>query len=297
MSNSRANFTVDVVTVLLEILPEYVSPGGRTNWDRVATTLNTRTRKCITAISIKNWFTNMKEKHKAWNELKKWTGIGWSEDGCPVVDTESEKWKGFVKRYKSIATVFLKKPLQNEAEWDKILRSGYATGDRSYTPASTVKGKEVIAIEAEGSCNSKDTPPNDIQTPNNESKSPIISIDIKKRKSSETSNMPKKSTRADDIDTCLDILRKSSVSQPPKPINRFDEVYDILESMRIAEKYGDEFVVDILDSFRSTLGAIDLFISLRSDRGRLHFLRKHCALSDDVYRSDMSIDNDNMLYD
>ena len=39
----------------------------------------------------------MKERHGAWNELKKKIGIGWSKNGCPIVDVESEKWKGFVK--------------------------------------------------------------------------------------------------------------------------------------------------------------------------------------------------------
>ena len=87
------------------------------------------------------------------------------------------------------------------------------------------------------------------------------------------------------------------MSQPPKPINRFDEVYDILESMEIATKYGDEFVVDILDSFCSTPGAINIFVSLRNDNDKLRFLRKHCALADDVYRREMPVDDDNMFYD
>lgn len=58
--------------------------------------------------------------------------------------------------------------------------------------------------------------------------------------------------------------------------------------MGIVAKYGEAFAVDILDSFRSTPGAIDLFTSLRSDAGRLHFLRKHCTLEDDVYKPNTS---------
>ena len=62
-----------------------------------------------------------------------------------------------MQRYKSIANVFLRTPLQNEAEWDKILRSGYASGERSYTPASiaianaNALNEEVVTIEAESS--------------------------------------------------------------------------------------------------------------------------------------------------
>ncbi|KAL6538845.1 hypothetical protein OROMI_025171 [Orobanche minor] len=289
MSKERASFTSDIVTILLGILPEHVSPaGGKTNWKRVATTLNSQTGKYYTSTSVKNWFTNMKERHRAWNELKKWTGIGWSKNGCLIVDVEGEKWKGFVKRYKSVATVFLKTPLQNEAEWDKILQSGYAKGDRSYTPASVAKQDKFESIRVEDSDDSEYTPLDgihDIETHNNESKSsqsPTVSIDTKKRKSGDMHSMPsKKSTRDQDIDTCLDILRKSSMSQSSKSLNKFDEVYEILDSMGIALKYGDEFVVDILDSFRITAGAVDLFISLRNDKARRHFLKKHCVLLDD----------------
>lgn len=52
--------------------------------------------------------------------------------------------------YKGNAKAFLKTPLENEVEWDKILRSGYATGDLSFTPASLgMKQKEVFSVEAD----------------------------------------------------------------------------------------------------------------------------------------------------
>ncbi|KAL6513628.1 hypothetical protein OROGR_021114 [Orobanche gracilis] len=107
-------------------------------------------------------------------------------------------------------------------------------------------------------------------------KSPIVAIDTEKRKSCEMRTMRfKKSTTDRDIDTCIDIMRKSSRSQSSKPINKFDEVYEMVDSMWIAPKYGDEFVVDILDSSHNTPGAIILFISLLNDNDRCHFLKKH----------------------
>ncbi|XP_021750978.1 uncharacterized protein LOC110716638 [Chenopodium quinoa] len=239
MSTQRASFTSDVVTILLGILPDHVFSlaGGKTDWDVVARTLNTRTGKNFTSLSIMNWFTNMKNKHKAWNELKNWTGIGWS-NGCPDVDVESEKWQAFVKRYRSIAKAFLKTPLENEEDWDKILISGYA--------------KEVLSVEGS----------------------------VEAESSWDPDNVHEIETRITwDIDACLDQLKRSS-----KPKNPFDEVLNILESMGIIAKYGEAFVVDILDSFRSIPGAIDLFTSLCSDVGRLHFLRKHCKLEDEVYK-------------
>ncbi|KAL6513626.1 hypothetical protein OROGR_021112 [Orobanche gracilis] len=74
-------------------------------------------------------------RHKACDELKKWTDIGWSKNDGHVVDVEGEKWDDFVKSYEFVATMFLMIPLQNETEWDKLLHSGYAKGDRSYTPS------------------------------------------------------------------------------------------------------------------------------------------------------------------
>uniref|UniRef100_A0A803MV21 Uncharacterized protein n=1 Tax=Chenopodium quinoa TaxID=63459 RepID=A0A803MV21_CHEQI len=63
------------------------------------------------------------------------------------------------------------------------------------------------------------------------------------------------------------------MSQYSKPKNPFDEVLNTLESMGIVAKYGEGFDVDILDSFSSTPDAINLFTSLRSDEGKLQFLR------------------------
>ena len=68
----------------------------------------------------------------------------------------------------------------------KKLRSSYATGDRSYTLASTTKGNEVFTIQVDGYGDSEDAPPNDIhkiQTHKNEIKSPDITLDTKKHKS------------------------------------------------------------------------------------------------------------------
>lgn len=98
MSTKRASFTPDIVTILLAILPEHVTPaGGKVDWDNVANILNTRTGKTFSAVSVKNWFSSMKEKHKAWKELKRWTGLGWGPNNCPQVDLQSEKWLAFSK--------------------------------------------------------------------------------------------------------------------------------------------------------------------------------------------------------
>ena len=103
MSKERASFTEDVVMVLLAILPEHITPAsGKTNWQAIATTVNTRMGKHLSGKRIQNWFVNMKERHKAWNELKKWTGIGWSAKGCPIVDKHSEKWEFFLKVFNVI---------------------------------------------------------------------------------------------------------------------------------------------------------------------------------------------------
>ncbi|KAL2905822.1 S-adenosylmethionine synthase [Bienertia sinuspersici] len=304
---SRASFTVDVKNILFEILPNHVDlSGGKVDWEIVAATLNTRTGKNIEPLSIKNWFTYMKDKHKAWNELKKWTGIGWTGNGCPDVDVASEKWQAFQKKYRSIAKGFLKNPLENEAEWDKILRSGYATSERSYTPASikkihkevdTEKQKEVVTVDAEESVDSDEVL--GVGTLTTGFDTCVVQIDPKKRKStdskSQLSKKGSKSSREEDINACLNQIKKSTVSQSSRPYCAFDEAQNKLESMGIVDKYGDEFAVDILDTFRKTPDAIELFNSLRSDNSRFHFLRKHCVL--DVYRPIMSMDEDNCFSD
>lgn len=332
MAANRASFTSEVKKTLYTILPDHVSPcGSKIDWPIVADALKTRSGTEIPWLSIKNWFAYAKEKHKAWNELKQWTGIGWKENGCPDIDVNSEKWKAFHKvlgdcvlnsfncsimceriycfcnvillqRYKAIAKGFLKHPLPDEEEWDKILRSGYATGERSYTPSSVAqKQKEVVTV-AEGECEESGDSDNvqefqqveEVRTQELE----IVHTEPKKRRSVETKSQPSKksskSSREEDIDTCLYQMKKSSASLSSKQFNSFDEVQNKLESMGIVEKYGDEFVVDILDSFRRTPGAVELFNSLRSDAARLHFLRKHCFLDDDddVYRPDMPMDED-----
>lgn len=102
MSTSRASFTPDVVNTLFGILPDHVSPAGKKiDWEAVAATLKSRSGKSIPSLSIKNWFNNMKYKHKAWNELKSWTGNGLTENGCPNVDVDSEKWQAFVKVFRN----------------------------------------------------------------------------------------------------------------------------------------------------------------------------------------------------
>lgn len=199
-----------------------------------------------------------------------------------------------MQQYKAKVKGFLKTPLENEAEWDKILRSGYATGERSYTPASIGgnKQKEAIIDTSEQSADSDEVP--ETNTLNKRIQPYIVEVNSNKRNSITCYEPPSKknsrSSREDDINTCLEQLRKSCDSQTSKALNPFDEVQNKLEVMGIVDKYGDEFVVDILDSFRGTPGAIDLFNSLRSDTARLHYLRKHCLLEDDVYKP-MPIDD------
>lgn len=205
-----------------------------------------------------------------------------------------------MQRYKGNAKGFLKNPLENEEEWDKIFRSGYATGNKSYTPASIGKSAEedlpVDGEDDEESADSEDVV-EIVETPNTNVEPFVVEIEPKKRKSLDSnksilSKKSSKSSREEDIDACLNQMRKSSLSQSSKQQNAFDDVLNKLESLGIAAKYGEEFVVDILDIFRVTPGAIDLFNALRSDVGRLHFLRKHCGLEDDVYKPVMPTDGE-----
>uniref|UniRef100_A0A803LM94 Myb/SANT-like domain-containing protein n=1 Tax=Chenopodium quinoa TaxID=63459 RepID=A0A803LM94_CHEQI len=202
MSTKRASFTSDIVTILLGILPDHVTPaGGKVDWDNVANILNQRTGKTFSAVSVKNWFSNMKEKHKAWRELKRWTGLGWGPNNCPLVDLESERWLAFSKKYKANGRSLLRTPFENEQEWNNIFKGGYASGDET-------------------------------QTPNISIQPPVARSDPKKRKSidSQPSRISGKKSREEDIDACLDVLRRSSLSQSSKPKNAFDEVLSILDS-------------------------------------------------------------------
>ena len=60
--------------------------------------LNIRIRKEYSNKTVCNLFNDCKSKFLAWDELKiKWTGIGWDDNGCPVVDTNDEKWMAFLQ--------------------------------------------------------------------------------------------------------------------------------------------------------------------------------------------------------
>lgn len=235
MSTKRASFTSDIVTILLGILPDHVTPaGGKVDWDNVANILNQRTGKTFSAVSVKNWFSNMKEKHKAWRELKRWTGLGWGPNNCPLVDLESERWLAFSKKYKANGRSLLRTPFENEQEWNNIFKGGYASGDLSFTPASLrhKEREDVDEVEDEGVGDSDDVPGDETQTPNISIQPPVARSDPKKRKSidSQPSRISGKKSREEDIDACLDVLRRSSLSQSSKPKNAFDEVLSILDS-------------------------------------------------------------------
>lgn len=110
------------------------------------------------------------------------------------------------------------------------MRSGYATGDLSFTPASLgMKQKEVFSVEAdveaEAFGDSDDV--HEIETHNSVIHPCIVPSESNKRKSIDSRQafrISSKRSREEDIDACLDQLRRSSVIQSSRPKNPYDEV-------------------------------------------------------------------------
>ena len=140
-----------------------------------------------------------------------------------------------------------------------------------------------------------DTP--HINIPATESASPPTMIHARKRRSSNfDSNISKRTGRETNIDTCLDILRKSmsvDLTQSSSPTNKHEKALASLESMEEITKHGSAFLIEVYDTLNKIPSGIDLFNTLRSDEYRILYLKRNIRFPDDeVYRPHMPTADD-----
>uniref|UniRef100_A0A803MDW5 Myb/SANT-like domain-containing protein n=1 Tax=Chenopodium quinoa TaxID=63459 RepID=A0A803MDW5_CHEQI len=104
-SKERTSWNNEDIEIFLDLIKENKkSRGGKYNWDTIVLRLNAQKGKEFEKKQLENFYSDIRGKFKAWNELKSWTEIGWNEEtGCPVIDPKYEKWKAFIKNGRNIA--------------------------------------------------------------------------------------------------------------------------------------------------------------------------------------------------
>ncbi|XP_021724239.1 uncharacterized protein LOC110691596 [Chenopodium quinoa] len=287
-SKERTSWNNEDIEIFLDLIKENKkSRGGKYNWDTIILRLNAETGKEFEKKQLENFYSDIRGKFKAWNELKSWIGIGWNEEtGCPVIDPKDEKWKAFIKKHKNSSS-FLKKPLIFEDKLYDIFVGTYATSNKSWSPAvggPTIQTKHkqpMILVQddfkegvgdSEEELRTKDDDMEDTERSAYESRSPLKSISSSKRKSSDCGATSRKSVK-DDIETCMDYLRRnmqlgSSKTQPRPSPSKYEKMISILEGMLAVSNYGKSFILQVLEFLRDP-DESDLFLSLPDNEFRI----------------------------
>ncbi|XP_021841049.2 uncharacterized protein [Spinacia oleracea] len=299
----RSTWNDESVEYLLDLLKEAKKArGGKYPWDTILVRLNGQTGKNFDRNSIMNFYSDIRGRFRAWDELKtKWTGIGWdTETGCPVVP-QDEKWQAFVKKNKC-ATSFLRRPLMFEEKFYEIFKGGYASSKKCLSPSEGVniidKEKQLVvdkdepSVEGTGDSDENYSGDNTEDTHSqrsvNESRSPSKTSSSLERKSSDSgagaSTSSKKTVKQ--VDDCMDILREnlriSSSKLLSDPSTKYKAILDILEEMPEVSEYGKGFVAEVMD-FLSNPPCCDVFLSFSDEENRILYLKKKIKFPDDYY--------------
>ncbi|KAL2934934.1 Isoleucine--tRNA ligase [Bienertia sinuspersici] len=291
--NERITWTNKAIETFLDLCLETKNSGcSKYDWDTITLRLNAQMGKNFEKKAVENLFSDCKSKFKAWYELKtKWTGIGWNE------------------LHKGRPSAFLKRPLPFEQEMHNLFAGSFATGNMAWANNSSglslfdkgkmVEAEEELAEFDNGELTSDKKYDNEDEDAG--SKSLVKILYGKKRKSSDVGQASSKRSVTEDLETCMDGLRKniqlgSSIAQSSPSSSLYERLISTLQDITEVKEHGKTFILDCLDFLLQPEKNGELWLALPDNEYRLIYLRKKVRFPDDFYRPQFDDVNDDAGY-